>query len=82
MAEDLFYGKLPTEQERTYGAVRGMIESFKDPYTVFIEPPQTELQSQQAQRQVWRESARVCGARTTAASCCRRFPIGPRRRPV
>ncbi len=47
VAEDLFYGKLPTDQERTYGAVRGMIESFKDPYTVFIEPPQTELQSQQ-----------------------------------
>jgi carboxyl-terminal processing protease len=46
-AESLFYGKLPTEQERTYGAVRGMMESFKDPYTVFIEPPQTELQSQQ-----------------------------------
>lgn len=47
VAEDLFYGKLPTEQDRTYGAVRGMMESFKDPYTVFIEPPQTELQSQQ-----------------------------------
>jgi carboxyl-terminal processing protease len=47
VAEDLFYGKLPTDQERTYGAVRGMIESFKDPFTVFIEPPQTELQSQQ-----------------------------------
>src|SRR5512136_2911099 len=47
VAENLFYGKLPTEQERAYGAVRGMMESFKDPYTVFIEPPQTELQSQQ-----------------------------------
>jgi carboxyl-terminal processing protease len=47
VAENLFYGKLPTDQDRTYGAVRGMLESFKDPYTVFIEPPQTELQSQQ-----------------------------------
>jgi carboxyl-terminal processing protease len=47
VAQDLFYGKLPTEKERTYGAVRGMMESFKDPYTLFIEPPQTELQSQQ-----------------------------------
>ncbi len=47
VAENLFYGQLPTEQDRTYGAVRGMLESFKDPYTVFIEPPQTELQSQQ-----------------------------------
>jgi carboxyl-terminal processing protease len=47
VAENLFYGELPTEQDRTYGAVHGMMESFKDPYTVFIEPPQTELQSQQ-----------------------------------
>ena len=47
IAEDQFYGELPTDQDRTYGAVRGMMESFKDPYTVFIEPPQTELQSQQ-----------------------------------
>ncbi len=47
IAEGQFYGQLPTDQARTYGAVRGMIESFKDPYTVFIEPPQTELQSQQ-----------------------------------
>ena len=46
-AEDQFYGAAATDQARTYGAVRGMIESFKDPYTVFIEPPQTELQSQQ-----------------------------------
>jgi len=47
VAEDLFYGELPTDQARTYGAGRGMLESFQDPYTVFIEPPQTELQSQQ-----------------------------------
>ena len=47
IAQDQFYGQLPSDQARTYGAVRGMIESFKDPYTVFIEPPQTELQSQQ-----------------------------------
>jgi len=47
IAEDQFYGQLPTDQTRTYGAVRGMIESFKDPYTAFFEPPQTELQSQQ-----------------------------------
>jgi carboxyl-terminal processing protease len=45
--EEQFYGDMPTEQRRTYGAVRGLLESFKDPYTIFIEPPQTELQSQQ-----------------------------------
>lgn len=47
LSEEQFYGTLPTTQQRTYGAVRGLLESFKDPYTVFIEPPQTELQSQQ-----------------------------------
>jgi carboxyl-terminal processing protease len=47
VAESEFYGQLPTGQARTYGAVRGMMESFKDPYTAFYEPPQTELQSQQ-----------------------------------
>ncbi|CAG0934960.1 carboxyl-terminal processing protease [Thermoflexales bacterium] len=47
VADSQFYGELPTEQVRTYGAVRGMMESFKDPYSVFVEPPQTELQSQQ-----------------------------------
>jgi carboxyl-terminal processing protease len=47
VAESEFYGQLPSDQARTYGAVRGMMESFKDPYTGFYEPPQTELQSQQ-----------------------------------
>jgi carboxyl-terminal processing protease len=47
IADSQFYGQLPTDQVRTYGAVRGMMEAFKDPYTAFFEPPQTELQSQQ-----------------------------------
>jgi len=47
IAEGQFYGQPPTDQVRTYGAVRGMMESFQDPYSVFVEPPQTELQSQQ-----------------------------------
>ncbi len=47
IAESQFYGQQPTDQARTYGAVRGMMESFQDPYSIFVEPPQTELQSQQ-----------------------------------
>ncbi len=47
IAGSQFYGQLPTDQARTYGAVRGMMESFQDPYSVFVEPPQTALQSQQ-----------------------------------
>ncbi len=47
IAASQFYGQLPSDQARTYGAVRGMMESFNDPYSVFVEPPQTELQQQQ-----------------------------------
>jgi carboxyl-terminal processing protease len=35
---DRFIGEIPGMQAQTYGAVRGLVESFKDPYTVFVEP--------------------------------------------
>jgi carboxyl-terminal processing protease len=33
-----FYGDLPTEEEMTYGAIRGAINTLDDPFTAFIEP--------------------------------------------
>jgi carboxyl-terminal processing protease len=33
-----FYGPLPPTEERGYGAVRGLLSTLDDPYTVFIEP--------------------------------------------
>jgi carboxyl-terminal processing protease len=36
--EKEFYGEHPSEQARTYGAVKGMVDTYADPYTVFIEP--------------------------------------------
>ena len=36
--ENNFLGPLPTEQQMTYGAVRGAISELGDPYTVFVEP--------------------------------------------
>jgi carboxyl-terminal processing protease len=33
-----FYGPLPSTEERGYGAVRGLLSTLDDPYTVFIEP--------------------------------------------
>lgn len=36
--EQEFYGDIPSEQERTYGAVRGMVNSFGDQHTAFIDP--------------------------------------------
>ncbi len=33
-----FYGDQPAGQSRTYGAIKGLADSYGDPYTVFIEP--------------------------------------------
>lgn len=39
-----FYGAKPDSQQRLYGAVRGMVQSFDDPYTYFVEPAARELE--------------------------------------
>ncbi len=36
--EGNFIGALPAGQQRTYGAIRGSLDTLNDPYTVFIEP--------------------------------------------
>jgi carboxyl-terminal processing protease len=36
--ESLFYGTIPSEQDRVYGATRGMVATYGDPNTAFIEP--------------------------------------------
>ena len=36
--KDDFYGDLPSEQTRTYGAIKGSVQALDDPYTYFIEP--------------------------------------------
>ncbi len=46
-AERSFYGQVPSETVRTYGAIRGMLQAYNDPYTSFFEPPATQQQSQQ-----------------------------------
>jgi carboxyl-terminal processing protease len=33
-----YYGDLPTEEEMTYGAIRGALNTLDDPYTGFLEP--------------------------------------------
>jgi carboxyl-terminal processing protease len=38
-----FYGEIPDETTRIYGAVRGMVASLNDPYTFFMEPPAAEV---------------------------------------
>lgn len=39
-----FYGEQPDRQSRIYGALHGMVDSFGDPYTVFVEPQPRELE--------------------------------------
>jgi carboxyl-terminal processing protease len=39
-----FYGEKPEDKNRLYGALRGLTQSFEDPYTVFVEPQPRELE--------------------------------------
>ena len=42
--ENNYLGPLPTEQQMTYGAVRGAISALGDPHTVFVEPIAREFE--------------------------------------
>ena len=39
-----FLGSKPNATDRTYGAIRGMVETFEDPYTFFVEPQPRRLE--------------------------------------
>jgi carboxyl-terminal processing protease len=39
-----FYGQLPTAQQMTYGAIRGVLTTLGDPYTTFVEPKPRRLE--------------------------------------
>lgn len=41
--EGNFYYDKPNEKKRIYGSVRGLAETFSDPYTYFLEPEPNEL---------------------------------------
>jgi len=42
--DDEFLGDKPSYQKRVYGALHGMVASFDDPYTIFVEPQPRELE--------------------------------------
>jgi carboxyl-terminal processing protease len=44
--EKRFYGDPPTDQERVYGAIRGMVASFDDEHTAFIDPSRAAVMSE------------------------------------
>jgi carboxyl-terminal processing protease len=39
-----FIGDPPTEQEQVFGATHGLVGSYEDPYTVFVEPARREVE--------------------------------------
>jgi carboxyl-terminal processing protease len=41
--EQEFYGDVPNDQDRVYGAVRGMVNTFGDENTAFIEPSRAAI---------------------------------------
>ncbi len=47
VAEQQFFGTLPSDQARLYATIHGLMTAFNDPYTVFVEPPATQRQSEQ-----------------------------------
>ena len=44
LLEKDFYGQLPTFQQMTYGAIRGVLTTLDDPYTIFVEPKPRQLE--------------------------------------
>jgi carboxyl-terminal processing protease len=48
-ADENYIGQLPVDQQRTYGAIRGSMDTLDDPYTVFIEPVVREREREQLQ---------------------------------
>lgn len=41
-----FYGDVPADSDRVYGAIRGMVASFDDPNTAFIDPTRAAVMSE------------------------------------
>lgn len=44
-----FYGQIPADNERVYGAIRGMVASFNDQHTAFIDPVRAAISSENMQ---------------------------------
>jgi carboxyl-terminal processing protease len=38
-----YQDKLPSEQDRMYGAIKGMVRTLDDPYTVFVDPEEAAI---------------------------------------
>lgn len=45
--EDNFLGTVPDGETQSYGAIKGVVQTYEDPYTVFIEPQPRQLERDQ-----------------------------------
>jgi carboxyl-terminal processing protease len=50
---------MPSQKAFEYGAIRGMLQAYDDPYTSFLEPPQNELQTNQLEGKYGGIGARI-----------------------
>jgi carboxyl-terminal processing protease len=41
--ENQFYGKVPADSDRVYGAIRGMVNTYGDEHTAFIDPARAAI---------------------------------------
>ncbi len=48
IVQEEFYGDIPAEDERVYGAIRGMVNTFDDQNTAFIDPNRASLLQEDA----------------------------------
>jgi carboxyl-terminal processing protease len=44
MLERTFIGEIPSEQKQAWGATHGLVASYGDPYTMFVEPAPREME--------------------------------------
>jgi len=44
LLEDNYFGNLPALQKMSYAAIRGVLSELRDPHTIFVEPPQRQLE--------------------------------------
>lgn len=44
--ENQFYGKVPSDSARVYGAIRGMVNAYGDEHTAFIDPARAAIMSE------------------------------------
>ncbi|NDJ35582.1 MAG: hypothetical protein GYB64_13030, partial [Chloroflexi bacterium] len=75
--EDRFYYDIPSEQDRVYGAIEGMLTALDDPYTAFTDPEVTAILNEDTSGNFEGIGAYVEEAREGGVYIIRTFEGGP-----